>query len=184
MGPPGLTEAILDSMNGEQQRAENRQALDDLGGIDKLIELAGVNVETGLTKEQVEAHRAKFGPNVFPEAAQDSYLSLLVDALSSSTELILISAATVSTIVNTLTDPAQGWVDGTAIFVAVFLVANIGAANDYAKQRQFRKLEESSQESDRCSVMRDGVIERIHPRDVVVGDILVLQAGEMVPAGR
>jgi len=62
------------------------------------------------------------------------------------------------------------------------LVSNISAGNDYSKQLQFRKLEESSQETDRCSVLREGVIERIHPRDVVVGDVLVLQAGEMVPA--
>eukprot|EP01033_Poteriospumella_lacustris_P003606 gene3605-2599_t len=155
-----LTQSMLDSMNVEQQRAENRKALDELGGVDGLIKMIGVDVHKGLTKAQVEAMRAKFD----------------------STLLILIAAATVSTIINTLQHPDHGWVDGTAIFIAVFLVSNISAANDYSKQLQFRKLEESSQESDRCSVLRDGVIERIHPTDVVVGDVLVLQAGEMVPA--
>lgn len=166
----------------EQQRQENRKALDSIGGVDALVKLLGVNTHTGLTKAQVESLRTKFGPNVFPEAPLDSFFALLIEALSDTTELILIAAATVSTIINTLQDPQRGWVDGTAIFIAVFLVANISAANDYAKQLQFRKLEESSQESDRCSVLREGTIERIHPRDVVVGDILVLQAGEMVPA--
>jgi len=177
-----LTQSMLDSMNVEQQRAENRKALDELGGVDGLIKLVGVDVHKGLTKHQVDAMRAKFGTNVFPEAPLDSFFSLLLEALSDSTLLILIAAACVSTIVNTLQHPDHGWVDGTAIFIAVFLVSNISAANDYSKQLQFRKLEESSQETDRCSVLRDGVIERIHPRDVVIGDVLVLQAGEMVPA--
>jgi calcium-translocating P-type ATPase len=177
-----LSQSMLDSMNVEQQRAENRKALDELGGVDSLLKLVGVDPHTGLTKHQVESLRAKFGNNVFPEAPLDSFFSLLLEALSDSTLLILIAAACVSTIINTLQHPDHGWVDGTAIFIAVFLVSNISAANDYSKQLQFRKLEESSQETDRCSVLRDGVIERIHPRDVVVGDILVLQAGEMVPA--
>lgn len=162
-------------MNVEQQRAENRKALDELGGIDALVKLVGVDVHKGLTKPQVEAMRAKFGTNVFPEAPLDSYFSLLIEALSDTTLLILIAAATVSTIVNTLQHPDHGWVDGTAIFIAVFLVSNISAGNDYSKQLQFRKLEESSSETDRCSVLRDGVIERIHPRDVVIGDVLILQ---------
>lgn len=162
-------------MNVEQQRAENRKALDELGGVDTLLKLANVDIHKGLSKAQVEFMRNKFGPNVFPEAPLDSFLSLLLEALSDTTLLILIAAATVSTIINTLQHPDHGWVDGTAIFIAVFLVSNISAANDYSKQLQFRKLEESSQETDRCSVLRDGVIERIHPRDVVIGDVLVLQ---------
>ena len=40
---------------------------------------------------------------------------------------------------------------------------------------QFRALEKSSQIDERCSVMRNGVVERVNPADLVVGDILVLQ---------
>lgn len=154
--------------------------MDAIGGVDALIKLLNLDTHTGLTKAQVSSQRQKFGPNIFPEAPLDSFFVLLIEALSDTTELILIAAATVSTIINTLQDPDRGWVDGTAIFIAVFLVANISAANDYAKQLQFRKLEESSQESDRCSVLREGAIERIHPKDVVVGDILVLQVSDVV----
>lgn len=177
-----LTQVLLDSMNVEQQRAENRKALDKIGGIDALTKLIGVDLGAGLTTDQVLSNRTKFGTNAFPVAPMESFFALFVQAISDTTVLILIAAATVSTIINTLQDPGHGWVDGTAIFIAVFLVANISAANDYSKQLQFRKLEESSQESDRCSVLREGVIHRIHPRDVVIGDILVLQAGDMIPA--
>ncbi len=170
-----LTQSLLDSLNVEQQRAENRKSLDDLGGIDTLAKIIGVDVHTGLTHAQVQSLRATYGTNAFPEAPLDSYFSLLLEALSDETLLILIAAATVSLVIGVLTEPDHGWIEGAAIFIAIFLVSNISAGNDYSKQLQFRALEHSSQKDERTSVLREGTVERINPIDCVVGDILVLQ---------
>ena len=75
-----------------------------------------------------------------------------------------------------------GWIEGAAIFIAVFLVSNISAFNDYSKELQFRALETSSNQDDRTSVLRNGVVELINPSDLVVGDIVVLQGGDKIPA--
>eukprot|EP01040_Poterioochromonas_malhamensis_P007392 gene7392-7974_t len=177
-----LTQSVLDSLNVEQARAENRKALESLGGTDALIKMIGVNLSTGLTHKQVEDLRARFGNNEYPETPLDSYLALLFEALTDGTLMILIGAATVSLIIGVLTHPDDGWIEGSAIFIAIFLVSNISAGNDYSKQLQFRALEHSSADDERCSVLREGNIERINPRDLVVGDVLVLQAGDMIPA--
>lgn len=161
-------------MNVEQAKNENRASLDELGGITKLAELIGVNLETGLRTDQVTALRAKFGTNAFPESPMDSYLALLFGALTDTTLLILIAAATVSLVIGTLTED-NGWIEGTAIFIAIFLVSNISAGNDYSKQLQFRALEASTAKDERCSVLRDGVVNRLNPIDLVVGDVMVLQ---------
>lgn len=58
---------------------------------------------------------------------------------------------------------------GVAIFIAVFLVAIITATNDYSKELQFRALEKESANDERASALRDGVIERINPSDIVIG---------------
>lgn len=170
-----VTQSLLDSLNVEQQRKENRQNLDNMGGVAKLMELIGVNTTTGLTTQQVEASRQKYGLNVFPEAPLESYFTLLFEALSDGTLLILIAAASVSLVIGILTEPGHGWIEGAAIFIAIFLVSNISAGNDYSKQLQFRALEASSSKDERTSVLRNGVVDRINPKDVVVGDILVLQ---------
>ena len=166
---------MLDSMNIDQAREENKANLKSLGGIDGLAKLIGVSLETGLTEEQVLSLREKFGTNQFPESPMDSFFILLFDALTDTTLLILIAAATVSLIIGVIEDPKQGWIEGAAIFIAVFLVSNIAAFNDYSKQLQFRALEASSQKDERTSVLRDGKIQRINPKDIVVGDIVVLQ---------
>lgn len=170
-----LTQNLLDSLNVEQARAENRKNLDDLGGIPALLSLIDVNVHTGLTKAQVESMRATFGRNEYPEAPMDGYFTLLFEALTDTTLLILSASASVSLIIGLVTRPDSGWIEGTAIFIAIFLCSNIAAMNDYSKQLQFRALEHSSADDERCSVLRAGNIERINPKEIVVGDILVLQ---------
>ena len=165
----------MDSLNIEQGRDENRKNLDDLGGVEKLFSMIGVNVTTGLTHDQVVSQRIKFGDNTFPESPMSSYLELLITALSDTTLLILIAAAAVSLVIGFLAHPDNGWIEGTAIFIAVFLVSNISAGNDYTKQLQFKALEASSAKDERTSVLRDGSIDRINPKDLVVGDVLVLQ---------
>lgn len=127
--------------------------------------------------------REKFGSNEFPQTPMNSYFSLLIDALSDTMLLVLLVAAAVSLVIGIVEEGGEsGWIEGTAIFIAVFLVSNISAANDYSKQYQFRALENTSAEDERCSVFRQGVINQINPRDVVIGDIVVLQAGDQIPA--
>lgn len=175
MDEASITQSLLNSLNVEQAKAENKSNLDAIGGQEELCKMIGVDIQSGLTQDQVLAFREKFGENKFPESPMDSYLELLLGALSDTTLLILIAAATVSVIIGALTDPEHGWIEGCAIFIAVFAVANISAGNDYSKQLQFKALEASTAEDQRCSVLRQGSIERINPRDLVVGDILVLQ---------
>ena len=140
-----------------------------------MIQFVGLNLNTGLTRDQVISQRQMFGDNCFPESPIDSYFELLIGALSDTTLLILTAAAAVSLGVGMATDPNHGWIEGSAIFIAVFLVSNISAGNDYSKQLQFLELEKSSAKDERTSVLREGSIERINPKDLVVGDILVLQ---------
>ena len=170
-----MQQSVLDSLNVDQAREENRENLTSLGGVQGLAKLIGVDLQAGLSEKQVLLQRENFGTNEFPESPMDSYFSLLFNALTDTTLLILIAAATVSLIIGVIEEPEHGWIEGSAIFIAVFLVSNISAFNDYSKQLQFRALEASSQKDERTSVVRDGKIQRINPTDIVVGDILILQ---------
>ncbi len=159
----------------EQAVKENRASLDILGGVDELAKKLRVSFEGGLTSSQVLDHRRRYGTNSFPESPMQSYFSLLFDAFSDSTLLVLMAASAVSLAVGVVENPDKGWLEGTSIFIAVILVANITAGNDYSKELQFRALEASSQQDERTSVYRDFCIERINPKDLVVGDVIILQ---------
>ena len=146
-----------------------------LGGLDVLASKLGVTIPKGLSVSQVLEMREKFGTNVFPESPMRSFLELFLDSFQDLILLILIAAAVVSLVVGMIEHHATGWIEGTAILIAVLIVATVTAGNNYTKELQFRALEKSSQIDERCSVMRGGVVERINPCDLVVGDLLVLQ---------
>lgn len=171
-----ITVEVLNSMNVEQAPVDNRDHLAALGGIEGLAQKLGVNLETGLSTEQVLAMRKKFGTNEFPASPMKGYFELLFEALNDTTLIILIVAAGVSFVIDSVQHGiAEGWIEGGAIFIAVFLVSNITACNNYVKALQFRAIEQSTDDDERCSVFRESSINRINPRELVVGDIIVLQ---------
>jgi len=72
------------------------------------------------------------------------------------------------------------WVEGVAIMVAVAIVVLVGSVNDWQKEKQFQKL--NAQKDDRrMKVIRSGNEQSISVYDVLVGDIAILEPGEIVP---
>ena len=177
-----VTLALLSSLNVGQAAVENRMHLDDYGGQHCLATNLGVDPKCGLRRDQVLKHRQKFGANRFPDSPIDSYWDLLYEALSDTTLVVLSISAIISLVIGIYQDPVIGWVEGAAILIAVFAVSTITAGNDYNKQLQFRDLEKSSAKDEQCSIVREETIDRYPVSDLVVGDILVLQTGDAVPA--
>jgi magnesium-transporting ATPase (P-type) len=66
------------------------------------------------------AHR--YGPNIFPEPPFNGFWALFVESFQDPILLILIAAAVVSFAVGLAHDPSEGWIDGTAIVIAILLV--------------------------------------------------------------
>ena len=77
----GINQHVLDGLSSLESEVCQATAK-EIGGIDAVMEKLGVDVKIGLNKEQVEKHRAMFGPNMFPESPMESYLDLLIGALN------------------------------------------------------------------------------------------------------
>jgi len=75
----------------------------------------------------------------------------------------------------------SAWAEGVAIWVAVSVVSLVGAGNDWSKDKQFRKLNSEREVFD-VTVLRSGQEEVVKNVDVVVGDVLKLEAGDAVVA--
>lgn len=72
------------------------------------------------------------------------------------------------------------WVEGVAIVVAIVVVVIVGSLNDYQKERQFVKLNSKKQDRD-VNVIRSGKTIEISVFDVLVGDVMHLEPGDMIP---
>lgn len=165
----------LDSLNIEQSRCSNRENLEAMGGVESLASKLGVDPSKGLSYSQIEEMRRKYGNNIFPESPMSTFIELFLESFQDVIIIILMCASAVSLGIGIWENPRTGWIEGTAILIAVLLVAFVTAGNNYSKELQFRALEKSSQQDERCSVLRNNTIERINPIELVVGDILILQ---------
>lgn len=72
------------------------------------------------------------------------------------------------------------WVEGVAIMVAIFVVTFVGALNDYQKERQFIKLNRKKEQRN-VKVIRSGKSQQISVYDILVGDIMHLEPGDLIP---
>ncbi|KZV64863.1 Ca-transporting ATPase [Peniophora sp. CONT] len=130
-----------------------------------------------------------YGHNVLPARASKSLLRLMWDALTDRVLILLSVAAVVSLALGFFQDfgpardpdqPPVDWVEGVAIIVAIMVVVLVGSLNDWQKERQFQVL--NAKKEDRAvKVIRDGEERLIGVHDVVVGDIALLEPGEVVP---
>ena len=130
-----------------------------------------------------------FGDNRIPERKSKSFLQLAWIAMHDKVLILLSIAAVVAlglglykTFSNTHEPGAHvDWVEGVAIIVAICIVVFVGALNDWQKERQFAKL--NKQKEDRyVKVIRSGRTVRISVYDVLVGDVMILEQGDVIPA--
>ena len=76
--------------------------------------------------------------------------------------------------------PPVDWVEGVTILVAVFIVVSVGSLNDWQKEKQFKALNEKRDER-MIKVIRDGEEQMTDIHNVVVGDVVLFEPGEIIP---
>jgi P-type E1-E2 ATPase len=76
----------------------------------------------------------------------------------------------------------HGWIEGTAIVVAVLVVATVTAGNDYSKEQQFRTLNAAAESDKKVKTVRNGAQLLLAVSDLLVGDVLILETGDKIPA--
>ncbi|GAM26529.1 hypothetical protein SAMD00019534_097040 [Acytostelium subglobosum LB1] len=167
---------------------KNPELLKELGGRDGLAIKLRTSVTNGLPNEynSTEAARVqKFGKNILPPPPHTPLYSIILDALKDHILILLIVAAVVSIVLGaipyTTDDPKTGWIDGVAILVAVIIVVAVTSFNDFKNQARFRDLNEKTSDK-QIKAIRSGEQCQISIFDVRVGDILVVDTGDIVCA--
>jgi Ca2+-transporting ATPase len=110
-----------------------------------------------------------------------TWLELFKESFEDTTIIVLVVAALVSFVVGVYEDPSKGWIEGVAILAAVLIVAVVTATNNYNKELQFRKLN-AVKDDVSVQVVRDGNAMNINVKELVVGDVVLLNAGDRIPA--
>ena len=140
----------------------------------------------GLTQKQVEESRRKHGDNVLTPPKKDPLWKQFLEKFSDPIIRILLIALLLSVAVSLyqlFTGAARPGVllEPLGIFVAVMLATTVGFAFEVSANKKFDILNKAEDEA-QVTVFRGGLIRRIERKDVVVGDVVVLNTGDEVPA--
>lgn len=135
-------------------------------------------VSLGLSKAQVEESRRIYGENRFGKSKKRSFLRQFIANMGDPVIRILLSALLLNVL---FLFRSSDWYETVGIGISVFLATFISTMSEYGSEEAFEKL---SEESEKLNVraVRDGSVVEIPTTDIVVGDLLILSAGEKIPA--
>lgn len=133
----------------------------------------------GLTDKEVEESREKYGSNVIPDSEPTTFWQEFKETFGDPMIKILLAIAALM-IVMFFFGYAEIY-EPVGTIVAVLIVAFVSAKTGVASDTKYRELKDSTKK-DECKVYRNGVVTVIDVDDVVVGDKVLLQSGNKIPA--
>lgn len=140
---------------------------------DEAVSLLKSDLKSGLLPTEAARRLAEYGPNTLTEKKAISPLEIFLDQFKNFIIWILIGAALVSGFL-------QEWVDAIAIIAIVLLNSILGFVQEYRAEKSLAALKKLS--SPTSKVIRNGEHDVISSSNLVVGDLIELEAGDSVPA--
>lgn len=135
-------------------------------------------IYSGLTEIEIKNSREHYGTNLITSQKQDSFFHLLLQSLGDPIIKILLIALGIKMI---FLLKQFDWFETIGIVIAIFVASFISTISEYGSEKAFAKLQEESLKL-KCRVRRNGQVEEIPIDEVVVGDIVLLEAGDKIPA--
>ena len=144
----------------------------------EILQKLGVTVD-GLSSAEAKKRQAQYGPNKLKDAEKKSMLRRFLDQLKDPMLIILLIAAGVSALAGMLSGEPE-WAEVIIILVVVLLNAILGVVQESKAEAAIEALQTMTAAT--CKVIRDGKQMSVHSDELVPGDIVVLEAGDAVPA--
>ncbi|XP_074306718.1 calcium-transporting ATPase 4, plasma membrane-type-like isoform X2 [Silene latifolia] len=151
-------------------------------GMEGIATKISSSLEDGILSSDAPLRQKVYGFNIYTEKPLKGFWTFVWEALQDLTLIILMISAVVSLGIGVAT---QGWTkgvyDGIGILLCIFLVVMVSAVSNFNQSLQFRDLDREKKKI-YVQVTRDGCRNKILISDLVVGDIIHLSIGDIVPA--
>ena len=159
------------------------EKIKELGGTEGIMEKLKTELKVGI--RTIDNRENDFGSNrIFIEPVPP-FCSYVVEALDDLMIRILIFAAIIQIILGATPlseDPSKDWIDGFSIIIAVLVVTIVGSVTNYQKETKFHELNATQNEGTMYKVIRNSIPIDIKSDDILVGDLIHVQVGDILPA--
>ncbi|KAJ6387874.1 hypothetical protein OIU77_026440 [Salix suchowensis] len=163
-------------------RSHDINHLESHGGVEGLGRQVSVSLNDGVVSSDISIRQNLYGFNRYAEKPARSFWMFVWDALHDLTLVILMVCAVVSIGVGIATEGwPDGMYDGVGIVMCILLVVMVTAITDYKQALQFKVLDKEKKNVI-VQVTREGSRQKVSIFDLVVGDVVHLSIGDLVPA--
>ncbi|KAJ0946444.1 putative P-type Ca(2+) transporter [Helianthus annuus] len=163
-------------------KSKDLELLHTFNGVTGLAKSLHTTLDNGIITHDIEERKITFGSNTYQKPPLKGLVYFTVEAFKDTTIIILLACAVLSLGFGIKEEGAkEGWYEGGSIFVAVILVIIVSAVSNFRQEKQFDKLSKISNNIN-IDVIREGRRQKISIFDVVVGDVVILNIGDQVPA--
>lgn len=135
---------------------------------------------TGLTAEQVEESRSKHGSNSLTQIPPEPLWKKILEGFKDPMIMILLVALVVQVVLFFLGQAE--WFEPAGILIAIMIANGVASVSESKQEGKASALKAEEEAKETAKVIRDGKLEEIHVSEIVVGDIVYLQAGDKIPA--
>ncbi len=141
--------------------------------IEEVEEKLSTSFDKGLSKDEAQQRLEEYGPNELEQKERKSVFSMLFDQFKDFMVIVLMAAAVISGALGEITD-------SIIIMLIVILNAILGVVQEYKAEQSLEALKRMA--SPAAKVIRDGNPDVIPASQLVVGDVVILETGELIPA--
>ena len=146
--------------------------------IEEIEQKLETNKEKGITTEEVQKRKEKYGLNELKAKKKKSLLQKFIEQFKDFSIIILIIAAVVSGVVGVA--QGEGITDTIIILIVVIVNAIIGVSQEAKAEKSLEALQKLTDHA--TKVIRNGKLEVVPAKDLVPGDVVVLDTGDYIPA--
>ena len=146
---------------------------------EEVLKKLNANEKIGLTKEEVEIRQAKYGKNKIKDKPKESLVIKFIKQFNDFMIIILIIASIVSAGISYI-QGENDYFDAIIIIAIVILNAIMGVVQEAKAEKSIEALKEMT--PPKAKVIREGITKEINAEELVPGDIIILEAGNFVPA--
>ncbi|MBR6737288.1 MAG: calcium-translocating P-type ATPase, PMCA-type [Clostridia bacterium] len=136
--------------------------------------------QEGLSSQEAELRLERDGKNKLAEGKKTSLFMRFMKQLADPMIIILLAAAAVSFLITFFEETNEGLTDVIIILIVVLLNAILGVVQESKAEQAIAALQEMTAST--CKVLRDGKQVVIKSQDLAIGDVVILEAGDSVPA--
>ena len=183
----GVTSEQLENLVSSYTDTYNKKTvlenIEILGGTKGILEKLKTSSEEGIKSSHLK-RQEKFGINKIFEEPPAPFIKFLKESLSELMIVILLSASFIQIVIGlTISDQKKtGWFDGASVLFAVFVVVSVESFTNWQKEKKFFELNNLKNTTIFFKTIRNKAKVNIKSEDLLVGDIICISLGDVIPA--